>query len=219
MTSQLHYPELVSSLLKTLNGEIMPLIEIEESRIVGCATMLAEKFIREKKDQHARFRNDPAHAGDPSFSPLVLSARHINGSLQITWKEIHLIKNKTGEGRWKKRVHIPKGSTGSYNIASLQKSAGYSAELVERYESSARELRKRWQQLMALKKDIYAAIWRLPAVASDPLQGDIPAGQASAEPTAIDTLVPKPAPEPVLSPDKPRHRPSPAPSGPRPRRM
>jgi len=69
---------------------------------------------------------------------------------------------------------------------------------------------------MLLKKAIYAAIRRLPLAAiADPLQGDIPAGQASAQPAIIDTLIRKPAPEPILSPDKPRNRPPPGPSGPR----
>jgi len=220
MTALLRYPELVNSQLKMHTNEILPVIEIEESRAVGYATRLAEQFIEEKKILHARFKNDPAHAGDALYSPLILSARHINGSLQIVWKEVHLIPRKDGGDRWKKRIHLPRGSAGNYNLASLRKSAGYAAELVEDYELRARELRKHWQLLMTLKKAIYAAIRRLPVAAiADPLQADTPAGQARTESASIDTLVPKPAPDPVLSPDKPRHRPPSGPSGPRPRRM
>jgi len=129
MTSPLHYPDLVSHHFKMYNNDVLPIIEIEESRAVGYATRLAEKFIEEKKVLHARFKNDPAHAGDALFSPLILSARHVNGSLQITWKEVHLISRKDGGDRWKKRIHLPRGNAGNYNMASLRKSAGYAAEL------------------------------------------------------------------------------------------
>jgi len=198
------HPKLVSSMFKTLDTIFLPHIEIEETRIVAVAAALAESFVRDKKDLHAKAKNAPENAEKMLFSPLMLSARHVNGSLQITWKEVHLIKYKVGDGRWKKYVPIPKHSNGGYSIARLQKSAGYASELVEGYERDAADLRERWRQLMTLKKDIYAAIWRLPAVDAAPLQANIPAMQATTDTATIDTLVPKPAPEPILSPDKPR---------------
>jgi len=158
------HPELVSSMFKTLDTIFLPHIEIEETRIVAVAVALAESFVRDKKHLHAQARNAPENAEKMLFSPLMLSARYINGSLQITWKEVHLIKYKTGDGRWKKYIPLPRRSNGGYSIARLQKSAGYASEIVEDYEQNAADLRERWQQLMTLKKDIYAAIWRLPTL-------------------------------------------------------
>jgi len=212
MTSPLHYPELVSSLLKTLDSGILPLIEIEETRIIARAMALSEAFIEDKKTLHVRAVNDPVNAGKSLFSPLILSVRHINGSLQIAWKEIHFIQGLAEQPRWKKHVHLRKGGAGNYYIASLQKSAGYAAELVEDYESRARELRKFWQQLMLLKKDIYAAIRRLPVLTDTdvPIQGHASGQQARTEPDTLPGLIAKPVPEPVLSPDRPRQRRFPA---------
>jgi len=214
-----HYPELAAAMLKAFDSDLLPIIEIEETRLVASAVALAEDFMRAKKNEHARVKNEPGNADKMLFSPLMLTARHHCGSLQIVWKETHHIKNKTGDGHWIKHAPVKKGRYGRYPIPRLQKSAGYASDLVEGYEQRAAELREGWKQLMTLKKDIYAAIRRLPMIDADPLQDDIPAGQASIDAASIDTLVPKPVPEPVLSPDKPRNRHLPAPSGPRPRRM
>jgi len=106
------HPELVSSMFKTLDTIFLPHIEIEETRIVAVAVALAESFVRDKKHLHAQARNAPENAEKMLFSPLMLSARYINGSLQITWKEVHLIKYKTGDGRWKKYIPLPRRSNG-----------------------------------------------------------------------------------------------------------
>jgi len=219
MPSKLHYPDLVESQFNILNSVVLAPIEIEETRIVARASALVDDFIREKKALHARIKDDPINAGKCLYSPLIITARHHNGSLQIAWRETHRVKSKDGQGRWKKHIPLPKGKTTSYSIPRLKKSAGYDVDLVEKYEQRAAELRERWKQLMAFKKEVYAAMRRLPVVDADPLQDNAPAGQTAIETVTIDTLIPKPAPEPVLSPDKPRHRPPPAPSGPRPRRL
>jgi len=49
MTASLYCPELVESQFKLLSDDLLSLIEIEESRAVGCASMRAEKFIQDKK--------------------------------------------------------------------------------------------------------------------------------------------------------------------------
>jgi len=219
MPSTLHYPDLVENQFNILNSTVLVPIEIEETRIAARASALVDDFIREKKALHARIKDDPINAGKSLYSPLIITARHYNGSLQITWRETHRVKSKDGQGRWKKHIPLPKGKATGYSIPRLKKSAGYDVDLVEKYEQRAAELRERWKQLMAFKKAVYTAMRRLPVIDANPLQGNIPAGQASTDAVSIDTLVPKPAPEPVLSPDKPRHRPSPGPSGPRPRRM
>jgi len=219
MRSTLHYPDLVENQLNILNSTVLVPVEIEETRIAARASALVNDFIREKKALHARIKDDPINAGKSLYSPLIITARHYNGSLQITWRETHRVKSKDGQGRWKKHIPLPKGKATSYSIPRLKKSAGYDIDLVEKYEQRAAELRERWKHLMAFKKAVYTAMRRLPMVDTNPLQGDTPAGQASTEVVSVDTLVPKPVPEPVLSPDKPRTRQPPAPSGPRPGRL
>jgi len=201
------YPDLACAMLKALGDGVLPIIEIEETRIVARATALAEEFIEDKRREHARIKSETGNADSGFFSPLMLTARYHSGSLQIIWKEMHRIKNKSGEGHWIKHVAVKKGRYGGYPIARLQKSAGYAAGIVEEYELNAAELREGWQQLMRVKKDIYAAIRRLPALDAASAPAASPASQPSAEPAIIDTLVPKPEPPPIPSPDKPRTRP------------
>lgn len=158
----LHYPDVAARLFAVYEHKVMPSLEIEEIRIIGYATALADAFISQKKELHKTAKADPANAGKSLYSPLVISARHHNGSLQITWQEVHFVLTKDGQGRRKKFSHISKTANGTYNVANLKRRASYDLDLIEEYETRARELRLWWRQLMAIKKAVKNGIKRLP---------------------------------------------------------
>ena len=158
-----YYPDVVAHMFDGLENKIMPMIEVEETRIVGKANDLVADFIEQKKRIHELKKLDPANIGKAVYSPLLMSARHRSGSLQLIWQELHFTPTRGSTERRRKYVHIPKGGNGIYNITRLKQKAGYAEGLVDEFESKAREIRERWQQLMQLKKDVKSAIRRLPS--------------------------------------------------------
>ena len=157
-----YYPDVVANMFDVMENKIMPAIEVEETRIVGKANELIAEFIDRKKRLHEDKKLDPGNKGKAVYSPLLMSARHHSGSLQLIWQELHFTPTRGGTERRRKYVHIRKTSSGIYNIPRLKQKAGYAEELVDEFETRAREIRERWQQLMRLKKDVRNAIMRLP---------------------------------------------------------
>ena len=180
-TKKLHYPEIPTGLLETYEHGVLAALELEEARIVGCANELKFAFMQAKRALHESTKIANGNQGNGTYSPLALMTRYHKGSLSIIWQEIHFKPNRAG-GTTKYYRQIKRVAEG-YQIQKLRSRATYDVELVEDFELKARELRKYWSQLMALKKAVRIALSKLPP--------GVAAALAEKNASSVNRLIPR----------------------------
>ena len=172
--------ELAGHFFRAIEHGLMPIIEIEEMRLIAAARELERQFRDQKQAVHQGLveQHDAAKGRRPAgfYSKIQLFSKHRRGSLQIYWQDVHQTKGGNGPAY----VYLRKSGKDGYNIAALRGRASYAADLVAEYEGRAQVIRKLWRDLMEVKRSCRNSLLRLPAEGrgrpgpTDPFGGHIP---------------------------------------------
>lgn len=154
--------ELQLGMFAMCENSLMPILEVQEARLIAAGKELEQSFRAEKKRLHQALVEAHSKTGGKRpaglYSKIQLFSKHRNGTLQIYWQDVHQTRG-TGTPAY---IYLRKTQPDGYDAKLLQARATYAADLVVVYEARAKVIRRLWRDLMEIKKKTRDALQRLP---------------------------------------------------------